>query len=84
MLHRASTMRSPCHAVAGLHALFQVTQAMCNVQQSGEGDLATEMESALDGNSDFPDICGDAEGEAKQSGSSPYDFLALGIVSYVN
>ena len=50
----------------------QVSQATHNVQQSGEGDLAADMESALGGNGDFPDICGDAaEGEAPKSGSSP-------------
>jgi len=67
----------------------QVTQAMRNMQQSGEGDLATDIESALDGAGDFPDIHGGAaegdsaeEGAEHVSGSSPYDFLPVGIASY--
>ena len=62
----------------------QASQAMWNMQQSGEGDLAADMDAALDGDGEFPDICGKAvEGESEQrSGSSPYDFLAVGIVSY--
>ena len=60
----------------------QVTEAMKNMTQSGMGDLAEDMKGALDGEGAFPDIDAD-EGEAERTASSsPYDFLAVGIVSH--
>ena len=60
----------------------QVTQAMTNMQQSGEGDLATVVEQALDGAGEFPDLAPFGIDSEFVPGSSPYDFLATGIVSH--